>query len=86
MAMKCDVGDLCMIVNDLEYPLNYGKCVRILRAAEDDEFEGDEVDWFCVAVSPGIKLPNPDGSMHVFEVGDGGLGYRDREICPCRDI
>lgn len=73
--MRCKVGDVCVIVNDMEEPSNNGRFVTIKASVDPDRYRLP-VHWECEAHTA------------VFLNGrwlDSGFGYRDAELCPIRD-
>lgn len=78
--MKCQPGDLAIVVNDCSMPINNGRLVRVVRKADPREYFNPNVDWDCAAVSPIWVIRG-----HLAEPGNEGFGYRDSELMPIRD-
>lgn len=80
MTKRCKVGDIAIVVNDMEMPINNGAMVKILRTANPDDYEIEEICWECEALS---VIQHDCG--YIAYPGDDGVGYRDRELRPIRD-
>lgn len=76
--IRCRVGDICIVVNDIEMPCNNGALVEILRVADPKYFSSLEFQWDCKAISS-IRF-----GSEIFRSGAEGFGYRDRELFPIR--
>lgn len=76
--MQCKVGDLAIVVNDLESPENNGALLRIFARARPGQW-AIPADWNCEPLSSFTF----DGRSTV--PGRGILGYRDCELKPLRD-
>ena len=73
--MKCRVGDLCVVTNDLEEPANNGRFVTIVGVADRCQYTV-AVDWECVAATV-VYLEG--------EWASRDFAYRDAELTPIRD-
>ena len=79
--MRCKVGDLCIVVNDIERPANNGALVKIIKRADFRDFwPFAAIDWEVEALT---FLHCDDGS--IANPGDCDIGYRDIELRPIRD-
>lgn len=77
-GLRCKVGDMCIVVNDIEMPCNNGALVEIVRVADPEDFSSPEFQWDCRAISS-VRF-----NGEVFPSGTEGFGYRDRELFPIR--
>lgn len=78
--MRCKPGDLAIVVNDIEAPINNGALVRVLKRADPEEYNVPEIEWECQAIST-IGYGGGGVAAHP---GEDGVGYRDRELHPLR--
>ena len=77
--MRCKPGDLAIVVNDIEMPINNGALVRVLKKADPDDYNCPEIEWECEALS---TIRHDCG--YVVQPGEDGVGYRDRELRPLK--
>lgn len=80
MKKRCNVGDIAIVINDLEMPINNGAIVEIVSAAIPENYEVEGMEWECKAIS---TIQYFGGG--TAKSGERGIGYRDCELLPIRD-
>lgn len=76
--MQCELGDLAIVVNDFENPVNNGALLKIVARALPGQWN-IPADWNCIPLST-FRFDD-----RVVPPGRGVLGYRDCELRPLRD-
>lgn len=75
--MRCKVGDICIVINDIESPQNNGKRVEIESKARSEDHP---FDWDCTPID---RLLFEDGPLTSLDIGEAL--YRDCELIPIRE-